>query len=368
MIRAAFDIHVIGQRATGNETYAEGLLRAFDATPPGDVELLYYHSRPDAHGFERGRHRRMWPDWPYVRIPLTTPYFLARDRVDVAHFQYFAPPLCPCATVLTVHDLSFERHPEYFSRAMAARMRALMPWMARRATRLIAVSEATRADLTQLYGIDPARIDVIHNGISPEFGMHGDREALRASLGRFALAGPFIVCVGNLGRRKNQARVVRAFSRLVRERGVPHTLVLIGKQEQMATEVLAEIDRGGAAARIRIAGFVSREELVALYRLAEFSVYASHYEGFGLPIVESMACATPVVTSSASCMPEIAGEAALYADPADDASVFAAMDRMAHDESLRRRLGDAGRERSLRFSWAEAARRTLESYRLAAGA
>jgi glycosyltransferase involved in cell wall biosynthesis len=367
-IRAAFDVHVIGRRATGNETYADGLLNAFEAQPPADVDLLYYHSRPGAVEGTPGRYRRIRPDWPYARIAITTPYYLQRDRIDVAHFQYFAPPLSPCPSVLTIHDLSYERHPEFFSPAMAARMKALMPWMARRAARIIAVSEATRRDLVDLYGLDPAKVDVIYNGTSPDFRAHEDRDALRRTLARLRLARPFIVCVGNLGRRKNQVRVVRAFGRLVRERGIEHDLVLIGKEEFSADAVRSEILSAGVAGRVHVAGFVSRAELVALYNLAEFSVYPSLYEGFGLPIVESMACATPVITSTASCMPEIAGGAALLVDPLDDAAIYAAMDRMLGDTALRESLRGAGLARSRAFTWRDAARRTLETYRRAAQA
>lgn len=368
MIRAAFDIRVIGQRATGNETYAEGLMRAFRASPPADMDLKFYHSGRGAEGEDRTHFRRVWPDSPYVRIPLATPIALRRDRIDVAHFQYFAPPLCPSAVVLTVHDLSFERYPEYFSRGFTRRMRSLMPWMSRKATRVIAVSEATRNELVECYSLDPARIDVIHNGASADFRPEPDRDRLRAVVARFGLERPFILGVGNLCRRKNQARVVRAFSRLVKERGIEHDLVLIGKEEYSGREVRAEIAIGGVGARVRLPGFVTRDELVALYNLADFSVYASHYEGFGLPIVESMACGTPVITSSTSCMPEVAGDAALLVDPSDDDALAHAMARMVDDPGLCSRLREAGLVRARRFSWAEAARRTLDSYRSAAGA
>jgi glycosyltransferase involved in cell wall biosynthesis len=365
MIRAAFDVHVLGRRATGNETYAEGLMRAFQAEPPRDIDLHFYRGRGSGAGAGAGRSRAIFPDWPYVRIPIATPIALALDRVDVAHFQYFAPPLCPAAVVLTVHDLSFERFPTYFPPSFTRRMRALMPWMVRRARRVIAVSEATRDDLVELYGLDPGKVDVVYNGASPDFHRIADRDALRASIAPLGVQRPFILCVGNLCRRKNQARVVRAFARLV-ERGLPHELVLVGKEEHSALEVREEIEVCGAAARIRSAGFVTREQLVALFNLADFSVYASHYEGFGLPVVESMACGTPVLTSRASCLPEVAGGAALLVDPSDDEAIEAAMMSLAEDKALRGRLSAAGLERSRAFRWDEAARRTLDTYRRAA--
>lgn len=366
MIRAAFDVHVIGQRATGNETYADGLMRAFCACPPPDMELLFYRGAraPDAHS--TGRFRRVRPETPYLRIPFATPLALLLDRVDVAHFQYFAPPLCPAAIVLTVHDLSFERYPQYFTATFTRRMRSLMPWMVRMAARVIAVSAATRDDLVQLYGLAPGRIDVIHNGAAEDFCVVHDRELLQRRVARFGFGGrPIILCVGNLCRRKNQARVVRAFGRLA-ALGYPHVLVLVGKEEHTAREVRAEIALCGAGERIVVAGFVTRPELIALYNLAEFSVYISHYEGFGLPVIESMACATPVLASRASCLPEVAGDAALLVDPTDDDAIAAAMERMIEDSPMRERLRVAGLERSRSFRWDRAARLTLDTYRRAA--
>lgn len=365
MIRAAFDVHVIGQRATGNETYAEGLMRAFCARPAPDIEVLFYRGTRAAAGQSAGGFRRIRPDTPYIRIPLTTPIALALDRVQVAHFQYIAPPFCPTAVVLTVHDLSFERYPRYFSSAFTHRMRSLVPWMVRKATRVIAVSSTTRDDLVEFYGLAPDKIDVIHNGVLEDFRVECDRDVLRHHVARFGIGGrPFILCVGNLCRRKNQARVVRAFARLV-ERGLPHSLVLVGNEEHTAQEVHAEIALCGARERIRVVGFVAREELVALYNLADFSVYISHYEGFGLPVIEGMACGTPVLASSASSLPEVAGNAALLVDATDDEAILAAMQRMTDDATLRERLRSAGLERSRSFGWDRAATLTLDTYRRA---
>jgi glycosyltransferase involved in cell wall biosynthesis len=158
---------------------------------------------------------------------------------------------------------------------------------------------------------------------------------------------------------------VRAFARLV-ERGIDHDLVLIGKEEHSGREVREEIAWSGHGDRIRLAGFVSRDELVALYNLADFSVYASHYEGFGLPVAESMACGTPVLTSTTSCLPEIAGGAAVLVDPCDDDAITDAMARMIDDAALRLRLREAGFARRRAFRWEQAAELTLDAYRRAA--
>src|SRR5690242_16223157 len=129
MIRAAFDVHVIGQRATGNETYAGGLMNAFLANPPEDFDMVFYGAGAPGPGVPPARFRAIRPDTPWLRIPVATPLALLRDRIDVAHFQYFFPPWWAGKVVLTVHDLSYERFPAYFSPPFTRRMRLMMPWM-----------------------------------------------------------------------------------------------------------------------------------------------------------------------------------------------------------------------------------------------
>lgn len=289
-----------------------------------------------------------------------------RDRIDVAHFQYFAPPLARGATVLTIHDLSFERHPEFFSPGMALRMKTLMPGQARRASRIITVSEATRRDIVELYGIDSGRIDVIYNGVLDDFCRPVDPEALRVVRDRYGLMRPFLISVGNLSARKNQKRNIRAFANLVRIGATDHDLVVVGTPAGPASGILAEIEQAGLGDRLHVTGFVGRDELHALYSMATASVYTSLYEGFGLPIVESMICGTPVLTSSVSCMPEIAGAAALLVDPLDEEAIAKAMLRLIEDAALRERLIGLGRVRAKDFTWQEAARKTLNVYREAA--
>lgn len=365
MIRVAFDVHTLGQRATGNETYAQGLMQAFLEQPPADIDFVFYHARSMAEPHPPVGFRRLRPQWPGLRIPLSTPWALYRDRIDVAHFQYFAPPVRICPTILTIHDLSFERYPEFFPVAMALRMRLLMPFQARRASHIIAVSEATRRDIIELYGVASERVSVVHNGVAQGFAAPVDPELAHRVLARFGIERPFIVCVGNLCTRKNQRAVVRVFGRLLDRHAIEHDLVLIGQTTESARDIMVEIEGLKRKGRVHVTGFVGSDELRALYAGATASVYVSLYEGFGLPVVESMACGTPVLTSSVSCMAEIAGDAALLVDPRDDEALAAGLLRLVEDSELRCRLGGAGRIRARQFSWSEAARRTLQIYRQA---
>lgn len=367
MLRIAIDVHAIGQRATGNETYAEGLMRAFETFRPPDMELLFYHIGDFPRPAAVGSPRRLWPSWAPIRVPLVTPWRLMRDRIDLAHFQYFGPPLSPCPLILTVHDLSYEHHPEFFPPTMALGMRLVMPRMVKLARHLIAVSHATRDDLISRYQVDPSRITVIHNGVHDTFRPIDDADHLARSTARFGVDRPFILCVGNLGTRKNQSLLVRAFARLARTRAFDHDLVLVGKQSFGGERIPQEARLPGIAGRVHLCGFVDTEELIALYNRATFSVYPSLYEGFGLPVLESMACGTPVITSNLSSMPEIAGDAALLVDPRDEPGLAAMMSRLLDSPALRASLRAAGLERSRRFSWQAAAAQTADVYRHVAG-
>lgn len=359
-MRVAFDIHTLGQRATGNETYAEGLAREFGELAADDIDFIFYRiSSEQAVG---GRGRRLRPSASIPRLLIAAPWALWRDRIDIAHFQYFAPPVAPCPSVLTVHDLSYVRHPEFFSPAFAGRMRALMPAQVRSAAHIITVSEATRRDLIELYGLAAERITVVHNGVSSIWRPF-DGSAIQCGLARLGIHRPFILATGNLCRRKNQAALVRVYSRLAQARKIDCDLVLAGKATDSANEILAEVRRSGLVDRVHVIGYVSQQNLLALYNAAIFSVYLSRYEGFGLPILESMACGTPCLTSNTSCMPEVAGDAALLVDPNDDESIYSGLSRMIEDDTLRAALRRAGFERASRFTWRRAALETMDVYR-----
>jgi alpha-1,3-rhamnosyl/mannosyltransferase len=237
-------------------------------------------------------------------------------------------------SVLTVHDLSFAREPDLMPRKDRLVFRTVVPRSARRADRLIAVSERTKEDLTDLYGIPEQKITVIPHGVDPMF-QPGER------LGE----GGYLLVVGAIQRRKDPRAAVDAANEL----GMP--VVLVGpEREPSLARQLREL---GAELR----GYVDHKELASLYRNASALVVPSRYEGFGLPVLEAMASGTPVVAAPDPALVEVAGDAAVFADQGDlSGAILHALDR-------RRELREAGLLRVRRFSWAEAARRTIEVYR-----
>jgi glycosyltransferase involved in cell wall biosynthesis len=330
------DADVLGRRRTGDETYVENLLRELPAATP-ELRLAAVTRFPELvpEGVEPVGLPARSQEW---RMASSLPRLLARLRPALAHFQHSLPLRCPCPAVVTVHDLSFERDPSVMGRADRLVFRTVVPRSARRAAVVIAVSERTRDDLVELYGISPEKIVVTPHGVDPVF-RPGEAEA----------NGRYLLFVGAVQPRKDPLAALRAAD----EAGLE--LVVVGPEKDAALS--RELARRGATVR----GWVEKDELAELYRGAAALVLPTRYEGFGLPVLEAMASGTPVVATPDPAVREVAGGAALYAQPDGLAdAVRRALER--RDE-----LSAAGVERARRFSWQETARLTAEAYRRAIG-
>jgi glycosyltransferase involved in cell wall biosynthesis len=276
---------------------------------------------------------------------------------DVLHAIYFAPYVARRPVVLTIHDISYELHPEFFSRTERWRGRTLIRDSARRARVVVTVSETSRRDIIERYGMAEDRVITIHNGV-PQRLLDGPVPAL-GSIGDRPVR---LLALGTLQPRKNLARLFGAVRMASKVR--PIHLRVVGPDGYQA-EVIREQLEG--AAEVEIVGYVPDDALADEYRQADMLVYPSLYEGFGLPVVEAMACGVPVITSSGGALPEVAGDAALIVDPHDEVAIADAILRLAGDDDLRRHLSERGRTRARRFSWAESAERHIQAYRVAAG-
>jgi glycosyltransferase involved in cell wall biosynthesis len=324
------DADVLGRRRTGDETYVDRLLHELPAQADG-FRLAAVTRRPELlpAGVDP-----LVLDVPSqeLRMLVALPRLLRRVRPALAHFVHAIPPRCPCPAVLTVQDLSFEREPGLMALKDRLTFKLVVRRSVKRAARVLAISERTKRDLVELYGVDPGRIVVTPLGVDALFAPGGQRE-------------DFLLFVGAIQERKDP----RAAALAARELG--RRLVVVGptKDESLADELR------GLGADLR--GYVAKDELAELYRQAACLVFPSRYEGFGLPVLEAMASGTPVVAAPDEAVQEVADGAAVYAEPGGLA--------VAVREALARRdeLGAAGIERARRFSWAETARRTAEVYR-----
>jgi glycosyltransferase involved in cell wall biosynthesis len=342
------DADVLGRRRTGDETYVSALLRELARAGPTDLRFAAVTRRPDLvpeeiEPLELRARSQVW------RMAVGMPLLLRRVRPALAHFQHALPLACPCPAVVTVHDLSFERDPSLMGRRDRLIFRTVVPRSARRAARVLAVSERTRRDLIELYGVPDEKIVVTPNGVDPAFSPGGLRDD--------GAGGPYALVVGTLQRRKDPEAAIEALALLG-----DHELRLVFAGPDKGGRAGAEraAQRNGLGGRVDFRGHVPQEELVALYRGAACLVFPSRYEGFGLPVLEAMATGTPVVATTAGALPEVAGDAAILVEEDNPVALAGGIERALAD---RERLVEAGLERARRFSWAETARRTLEVYR-----
>ena len=267
-------------------------------------------------------------------------------------------------TVLTIHDMVHEYLPETVQQVNMDYYRSGFPEAVARADLLIAVSDATRNDIIKFLNVSDEKIKVIYNGVDDRFRPVTDPESLARVRQRYRLPERFVLMVGSIQPRKNIDGVLAAL-KLLAERDVhfPWKLVLAGSEGWKNEGLAEQIRRLGLTDRVHFAGFVTGDDLPVLYSLADLFVYPSLYEGFGLPVVEAMACGVPVVTSNTSCLPEIAGDAALLVDPHDEKDIAEGMLRLLEDRELRTRCIERGETRARMFSWREAASQTLQAFR-----
>ena len=235
---------------------------------------------------------------------------------------------------------------------------------AKKATRIATVSEYSRQDLLDIYKLSPEKVVVTYNGVessfTPQPSVPNEAEAVRK---RFGVSRDFLLAVGSLQPRKNLVRLIRAYARLRSEReDFRPQLVIVGRKLWLASEIFDEVKRQRWADDVILTGYVADEDLPALYRAARAFVYPSLFEGFGLPPLEAMACGTPVVTSDVSSLPEITGDAALLIDPNDERALANALIEVVNNDRLRAELREKGIAQAKKFTWRDAAEKTLRLY------
>lgn len=278
--------------------------------------------------------------------------------LDLVHSTaYTKPETMGIPLVITVHDLTYITHPQYHTTQNVEFCETNMRMAVDSDCHFIAVSESTKQDMLAHYGLDPGRVFVVYNGVDPdEFKQLPERQ-LRSILGKYDLPERFFFCIGSLEPRKNLKSVVRAVQ--LHER--PEPLVIGGFSGWKSSELYEAIER--SSDRIKLVGYIPQSELPAFYNAALATVYPSLYEGFGLPVVESMACGTPVITSRNSSIPEVAGDACiLLTDPEDPAAIARAMGELAEDETRRMTLSEEGLKQAANFTPERSARSLVSVY------
>lgn len=286
-------------------------------------------------------------------LPSSTHLFHATEHL----LPYLRMP-----TVMTVHDLIFEKCPEHHTLRNRLYLRLAMPLYVKRATQIVAVSKQTKRDLEGIYGVDGNKIEVIHEGVDERF-VPASSSRVTAVKQKYGLVHPYLLMVGTLEPRKNHLTAMRALLRL-RQEGFAHQLLIAGGKGWLFEPIQTAVKQLGLQENVIFAGYVPEEDLPCLYSGADCVLVPSLYEGFGFSVVEAMACKTPVVCSQGGSLGEIAGDAALLlADPLDDEELAHQIQQVLTQPDLAGKLVEAGLRRAAAFRWSTAADATADLYR-----
>jgi glycosyltransferase involved in cell wall biosynthesis len=367
----------VHQRA-GLSRYTTQLVTALHASCSGDVSLRLVYNRHSDHTLPP----------PLAALPVTTlplnqlGWRLSVLASQVTRLQY-APlrrglagcsvyhatehllPRLACPTVLTIHDLIFEHYPQHHTWRNRLFLRAAMPLFVAAADRIVAVSRHTAQDLTAIYGVSPAKLHVVYEGVDPQFRPQ-PREVIQAVRDRYSPDRPYLLMLGTLEPRKNHTLALELLAHL-KAQGYPHRLLVGGGAGWLFEPVRRRVDELDLTGDVTFTGYVPPADLPGLYAAAACFLMPSLYEGFGLPVLEAMACGTPVVASHASSLPEVVGDVAPLLPPHDVEAWVAAVKPILDDPAAIARLRERGVAHAARFTWTAAAQATVQVYRAAAG-
>jgi len=355
-------------RGAGIHTYSAHLLQALPTAPVARPQryLAYVgdpaYQAPAGLALVRAPVLTQKPTFRILWEQFVLPRLARHDRVALLHGLAYAVPLAWVGpAVVTVHDLSFLRFPRAFAPANRFYLSRITAISCRRAERVIAVSQATARELTRLLGVPPQRIEVIYNGVDAAFFVR-DPAAVAAWRRQAGWPEQFMLSVGTLEPRKNYGVLIDAYALYRRQSARPLPLLIAGGRGWDYEGIFARVARLDLTAHVVFLGFVPAATLPWLYNAATLFVYPSRYEGFGLPVIEAMACGTPVITTTAGSLPEVAGTAAWLVAPDDVEGLAQAMHTLTNDIGRREAMVAAGLEQARRFRWTQTAAATAMVY------
>ncbi|MCY4411006.1 MAG: glycosyltransferase family 1 protein [Caldilineaceae bacterium] len=317
------------------------------------------------HTFPSISERNLTRIWHRLKIPFPRVEWLTGGAIDLFHATDFVlAPVSARTRMLTVHDLAFMRYPEAAMPSLHHYLNIVVPRSIGRADHVIADSGHTARDLEELWPQLAGRISVVQGAVDHSFFSRvTDQNALQATRRKYGFDDrPFILGLSTLQPRKNFARLIRAFHAARQEAALPHQLIIGGKKGWLFDEIFSTVRELKLEEDVHFPGFVADSDLPALYSAAEFFAYPSLYEGFGLPVIEALACGTPVLTADNSCLPEAGGDGALYVDAESVDSIAGGITRLATQPELRARLAAAGQDHARAFTWQRSLRHLLDAY------
>jgi len=357
------DAHYLDGFHQGVRTLLENNLEQFKFLGNENVIALY-HRLADKAAPDRYIHKKLLTNAGQFNYIAGFPYRGIIDNLDLFHSHYILPVWMPCKTVVGIYDILYEIYPQYFGKYHTLQLRSLVPRSARVADRIITISEYTKNEIIDRYQIPPEKIDVVYCGVSDIFrqAKEPDIQSMLVTLG---LKKPYILCVGRMAPIKNMSGMLRAFADIA-ETYKDHSLVIVGSNDHTFKDknIGADFNRVvGLHQRIKFTGAINNDQLVALYSGADLFVFPSFGEGFGLPVLEAMACGTPVLCSNVSALPEVAGDAAVFFDPKDQSDFSSKLFSTLGSAEALSELSIKGPKQASKFTWRRSAEQTLDVYR-----
>ncbi len=354
------------EKRVGIGEYNFELLRQFKEFPLSNIKFQIYLKNPPLASMpvesENWKYRIVGPKKLWTQIGLPFDLFTHSPRPDVFFTPtHYAPRFCPVPSVISVMDLSYLYFPELFKAADLYQLKNWTAYSVRNARKIFTISDASKNDIIKWYKVPSERVVVAYPGIKgiPSSGIK--KYTMSGLDKKFGVSSPYILFVSTLQPRKNIVRLIEAFSQLKSKKSLE--LVIVGKKGWLYEEILHAPAVYGVSGRVKFLDFVLDEDLPSLYSHAQFFILPSLYEGFGLPILEAMKYGCPVITSNVSSLPEVGGDAALYVNPLDVADISEKMQEILDNDSLRKKLIEAGKKQILKFSWEKSAKKTLDVLR-----
>jgi glycosyltransferase involved in cell wall biosynthesis len=364
-MKIAIDARPTQGSFTGDATYWRGFINGLIQLDSPDEYHLYYLSRlkqPEridkSNIHQSIKYAPNWRMWTLFTFPSAIRF----DKIDLTHVQYSLPPFVSGKIITSIHDVSFKRHPEFFSKKDAFILDMGVKRACRRADRILAISEYTKSEICSLYTVDEKLVDIVYPGIDDIFYPRSKSESKSMMELKYGVNDPFILSLGVIQPRKNLPRLLEGYALSKNETGIKHKLVIAGKYGWMAEDISAKTAELNISEDVVFTGYAPYEELPYLYSAADLFVYPSVYEGFGLPPAESMACGTPVITGNKTSLPEVIGDAGLMVDPLRSEEFADAITKVLNDSALYDKLSEAGIKQANKFTWLDMAKQVNSIY------
>jgi glycosyltransferase involved in cell wall biosynthesis len=362
-MRVAIDAHAIGTHAGGNETYVRGLLIAL-RDHAQDIDPIALQSQASINEGEVISGIETVPI-PFAETPLRALWGIGsaarKARADLLHAQYFVPPMCPVPSVVSIHDIAWRTCPDTLPRLLRMRLESTTRGSLRRANRILTLTNAVREEIQQHYNVETDRIDIVAPYPDAIFAQSIADDTLNAVREKHDLPDEYILYCGAMQPRKNLVRLARAVAALP---DAP-PLVITGPRIWRTNEVQLALSEMNLGDRLRFLNYVDRNDLPSLMQSATIFAYIPSYEGFGLPVLEALACGTPVLASDIPSLREVAGEAAQFCNPNDDNTIQDALGSILQDESIQTHLEQNGPQQATQFTPQSMAKAASDAYRQA---